>query len=85
MREHVAIEFAALFFIRARQDLGDSCVDFMLVRETELSLIVAVDTLTHCGERRLRIIGRSPADIEDHVELAVLHVVAIGLFFFAAD
>ena len=79
--QNECIEFLTFCLIGGHKNICDRLVDICLVLKTELCGIVTVNRRAHSRKGRLRVIRRTPADIEYHVKVSCLHVIAVGLFF----
>ena len=58
-------------------------VEFII--QAKLGCVVTVYRRAHCCQRGLRVVRGAPADVEYHIEITGLHVIAVGLLLLAVD
>ena len=85
MAQNVGVKLLASVLISGDQDLGDGFVNLGFIIQAKLGCIVTVYRRAHGCQRGLRIIRSAPADVEYHIEITGLHVIAVGLLLLAVD
>ena len=85
MGQHVGVKLLTPCLIGRDEDFGNGRVNLSLILKTKLCCIVTVYRGAHCRKGRLRIVRGTPADVEHHVKVTGLHVIAVRLFLLAVD
>ena len=85
MGQNVGVKLLASVLVGGDQDLGDGFVNLCFVIQAKLGCVVTVYRRAHCCQRGLRVVRGAPADVEYHIEITGLHVIAVGLLLLAVD
>ena len=85
MGQNVGVKLLASVLVGGDEDLGDGFINFCLIIQAKLGCLVTVYRRAHRCQRGLRVVRGSPADVEYHIEITGLHVIAVGLLLLAVD
>ena len=85
MGQNIGVKLLTSVLVGGDEDLSDGFVNLGFIIQAKLGCVVTVYRRTHRCQRGLWIIRGTPADVEYHIEITSLHVVAVGLLLLTVD